>query len=58
MVLPETVAGAYVSVLLSLALSTQLYRWVERPIDSWRQRRFEHAPRPVEGGGLMPAISL
>ena len=57
MVLPETVSGAYVSVLLSLALSTQLYRWVERPIDSWRQRRFELAPRSIEGGGLMPAIS-
>jgi peptidoglycan/LPS O-acetylase OafA/YrhL len=57
MVLPETVSGAYVSVLLSLALSTQLYRWVERPIDRWRQSRFENAPRSIEGGGLMPAIS-
>ena len=57
MVLPETTSGAYISVLLSLALSTQLYRWVERPIDSWRQSRFGNAPRSIEGGGLMPAIS-
>lgn len=57
MVLPETVSGAFVSVLLSLGLSTQLYRWVDRPIDRWRQSRFENTPRSIEGGGLMPAIS-
>ena len=56
MVLPETTSGAYISLLLSLAFSTQLYRWVERPIDRWRQSRFENTPRSIEGGGLMPAI--
>lgn len=57
MVLPETVSGAYVCALLSLGLATQLYRWIERPIDRWRQRRFENTPRPINEGGLMPAIS-
>ena len=57
MVLPETVSGAYICALLSLGLATQLYRWVERPIDRWRQSRFENAPRPIDEGGLMPAIS-
>lgn len=54
-VLPETVMGAWISVLLSLCLSTQIYRWVERPIDAWRQRRLGGAQRPHLEAGLQPA---
>jgi peptidoglycan/LPS O-acetylase OafA/YrhL len=54
MILPETVAGAYVSLFLSLATAMALYRFVECPIDRWRQSRFEKTHR-TDGARLMMA---
>jgi peptidoglycan/LPS O-acetylase OafA/YrhL len=44
---PESAAGAYLALLLSLAASALLYRFVERPIDGWRQDRFKQSRQPL-----------
>jgi peptidoglycan/LPS O-acetylase OafA/YrhL len=54
--LPATVAGAYGSLALSLATSVVLYRWVEYPIDQWRQSRFERTRQATDGVRLMKAV--
>lgn len=54
--LPENASGAIPAILLSLALSTQLYRWIEAPIDNWRQKRFDRAPRPRSEAALLPSV--
>jgi peptidoglycan/LPS O-acetylase OafA/YrhL len=40
--LPESVSGGYLALLLSLIASMLLYRFVEAPIDRWRQNRYRN----------------
>jgi peptidoglycan/LPS O-acetylase OafA/YrhL len=54
-ILPETVAGAYAALFLSLIASMALYRVVECPIDRWRQSRFEKARHATDAAPLMKA---
>jgi peptidoglycan/LPS O-acetylase OafA/YrhL len=44
--LPESVSSAYLALFLSLAASMLLYRFVESPIDRWRQDRFKQSRQP------------
>ncbi len=53
--LPATVASAYASLAISLVASIVLYRWVESPIDQWRQSRFERTRQATDGARLMKA---
>lgn len=55
-VLPESVAGAYLALLLSMAASALLYQWVERPIDRWRQSRFEKTRPTIDEARILQAI--
>lgn len=56
LLLPDTVFGIYSALFLSLAASVLLYHVVDRPIDKWRQGRFEKTRRPVIEGRLIPAV--
>jgi peptidoglycan/LPS O-acetylase OafA/YrhL len=56
LLLPDTVSGAYAALFLSLAASVLLYHAVDRPIDKWRQDRFEKTRRPIIESRLVPAI--
>ncbi|MCK1266651.1 MULTISPECIES: acyltransferase [unclassified Bradyrhizobium] len=55
--LPETVASAYGSLALSLVVSMAFYRWVECPIDHWRQSRFERTRQATNRALLLKAVS-
>ncbi|WP_407176827.1 acyltransferase family protein [Bradyrhizobium sp. STM 3562] len=57
LLLPETAASRYLALSLSLLTSMLLYRWLEQPIDRWRQTRFRKAPAATETSGLVQAVS-
>ena len=54
---PESTAVSYVALLLSLVTSVLLYRFLERPIDRWRQNRFEKSGQPLGPPRLVQAVS-
>ena len=45
--LPNTYAGVYSALLLSLATSVALYHLIDRPLDAWRQNRLNRSRRRV-----------
>ena len=55
--LPETIAGACLALAMSLIASIMLYRWVEAPIDRWRQNRLKKARHATDKPVLVPAVS-
>ena len=55
--LPETVGSACLALAMSLTASILLYRWVETPIDRWRQTRLEKARHAPEQPVLIQAAS-
>ena len=54
---PESTAQSYLALLLSLVTSILLYRFLERPIDRWRQSRFEKSRQPLGAPRLVQAAS-
>ena len=40
--LPESISSAYLAIALSLLASILIYRFLEAPIDRWRQSRFDN----------------
>lgn len=56
LLLPDTVSGVYAALFLSLAASVLLYHAVDRPIDRWRQDRFEKTRRPTIESRLIPVV--
>jgi peptidoglycan/LPS O-acetylase OafA/YrhL len=54
--LPQSVFGAYSALFLSMAASILLYHFVDRPIDKWRQSRFEKTGRATVEGRLVQAV--
>jgi len=55
LLLPNTYAGVYSALLLSLAMSVVLYRLIDRPLDAWRQIRLGRRQRRIARGGLTPS---
>jgi peptidoglycan/LPS O-acetylase OafA/YrhL len=53
--LPQDAFGAYSALFLSMAASILLYHFVDRPIDKWRQSRFEETGRATVEGRLVQA---
>jgi peptidoglycan/LPS O-acetylase OafA/YrhL len=56
LLLPATVIGVYSALLLSIVASVLLYHFVDKPIDKWRQTRFEKTRRVAIDRQLMPAV--
>jgi peptidoglycan/LPS O-acetylase OafA/YrhL len=54
---PGTVGGVCLALAMSLAASIMLYRFVEAPIDSWRQNRLEKARHGIDKPVLIQAMS-
>jgi peptidoglycan/LPS O-acetylase OafA/YrhL len=54
--LPQDAFGAYSALFLSLAASILLYHFVDRPVDKWRQNRFEKTGRATVEGRLVQAV--
>lgn len=54
---PESASSAYLALSLSLVASALLYRFVEQPIDRWRQNRFEKSRQPLGEPHLVQATS-
>jgi peptidoglycan/LPS O-acetylase OafA/YrhL len=55
--LPETVWGACLALAMSLTASIMLYRWVEAPVDKWRQNRLKKAHQVTDKPVLVQATS-
>jgi peptidoglycan/LPS O-acetylase OafA/YrhL len=55
--LPESVSSAYLALFLSLIASMLLYRFVEAPIDRWRQNRYKNRGTRFEERNLSQAIT-
>jgi peptidoglycan/LPS O-acetylase OafA/YrhL len=54
--MPNTLAGAYTALLLSIAMSVALYHLIDRPIDSWRQARLRKNEETMAVGRLLPSV--
>jgi peptidoglycan/LPS O-acetylase OafA/YrhL len=55
--LPESVSSAYLALLLSLIASMLLYRFIEAPIDRWRQDRYRNRATRFEERKLSQATA-
>jgi len=55
LMLPNTYAAAYATLLLSLAASVVLYHLIDRPLDAWRQIRLDRSQRWIAPGRLTPS---
>jgi peptidoglycan/LPS O-acetylase OafA/YrhL len=55
--LPDSLPLILLALLMSLVASMLLYRYLEWPIDQWRQSRFEKARREIGATRLAGAIS-
>jgi len=55
-VLPNTLPGVYLALVLSLAMSIALYHLVDRPVDAWRQRRLRKREPAIAVGRLLPSV--
>jgi peptidoglycan/LPS O-acetylase OafA/YrhL len=56
LLLPDTLSGIYSALFLSVAGSILLYHVVDRPIDKWRQGRFEKTRHLAVERRLVPAV--
>ena len=54
--MPDTLAGAYAALLLSVAMSIALYHLIDAPIDSWRQARLRRNEGTMAVGRLLPSV--
>lgn len=56
MLMPNTLPGVYLAIVLSLGASVALYHLIDKPIDAWRQARSrKNAPR-MAMGQLIPSV--
>lgn len=54
--LPETRLASYGALFLTIAASILIYHFVDRPIDSWRQKRLVRIQRMANERALLPAV--
>ena len=56
MLLPNTLPGVYLAILLSLGASVALYHLIDRPIDTWRQTRLKKKQPALATSRLIPSV--
>jgi len=56
MLLPNTLPGVYLAIVLSLGASVALYHLIDKPIDTWRQTRLKKKEPALATSRLIPSV--